>query len=349
MNPSILEHMLCLDLFFFFLYGVVGIYTNIVQNSIDRKTTDRLNSCTRLLAATANRMSPSLQSQVFKWMLKVSNFRTIVEKKTFTHISGSQKEFVPRRMKQSYLINHQNINANEVLTFERKDRVSNKHILFFHGGAYIFGASPNHWKLAEKIVKKSYCRMTLVDYPLAPAHDYKETFRMVHKAYEMLVDQYAGDDLVLMGDSAGGGLALAFAQKLILEKHKRLPAKIVLLSPWLDLSMSNPKIKNLESSDYILTVNMLRNAGRKYSNGEDQTHYLLSPINGQLKDIPKTIVFYGTEELFYADCIRLKSMIDSNSKGIVFREYQEMPHDWAIFPIPESNQVVNEICEFINE
>ena len=294
-------------------------------------------------------MSPSLQSQVFKWMLKVSNFRTIVEKKAYTRISGSKKEFVPQRIKRSYLINHPHINASEIVTFERKEKVSNKHIIFFHGGAYIFGASPNHWKFAEKIVKKSFCRMTLVDYPLAPEHDYKETFRMVSDAYEVLLNQYAGDDLVFMGDSAGGGLALAFAQKLILEKHQKLPAKIVLLSPWLDISMSNPNIKNLESSDYILTVNMLRNAGMKYSNGEDPDHYLLSPINGQLKNIPHTIVFYGTEELFYADCIRLKSRIDSNTKGIIFREYPKMQHDWAIFPIPESNQVVNEICEFIKE
>jgi acetyl esterase/lipase len=247
------------------------------------------------------------------------------------------------------VINHQKIKTNELVTFERKERVSKNHLIFFHGGAYIFGASPNHWKLAEKIVKKSFCRMTLVDYPLAPEHDYKETFGMVSETYDMLIKQYSEDSLILMGDSAGGGLALAFTQKLILEKHQNLPAKIILLSPWLDITMSNPKIKHLESSDYILTVNMLRNAGMKYANGENQNHYLLSPIHGQLNNIPKTIVFYGTEELFSADCLRLKSMTDSNSQGIIFREYQKMQHDWAIFPIPESNQVVNEICEFIKE
>lgn len=294
-------------------------------------------------------MSPSLQSQVFKWMLKVSNFRTIVEKKASKQTSGSKKEFVPQRIKRSYSINQQKINANELVTFERKERVSKNHIIFFHGGAYIFGASPNHWKLAEKIVKKSFCRMTLVDYPLAPEHDYKETFSMVSETYDMLIKQYSEDSLILMGDSAGGGLALAFTQKLIAEKHKKLPAKIILLSPWLDISMSNPEIKHLESSDYILTINMLRNAGKKYANGENQNYYLLSPINGNLKDLPNTIVFYGTEELFYADCHRLKSMTDPNSQGIIFREYQKMPHDWAIFPIPESNQVVHEICEFIKE
>ncbi len=152
-----------------------------------------------------------------------------------------------------------------------------------------------------------------------------------------------------MGDSAGGGLALAFAQKLIKEKHKKLPAKIVLLSPWLDLTMSNPAIKKLENSDHILTIKMLKHAGMKYSNGDKQDQYLLSPINGELTNLPKTIVFYGTEELFYADCIRLKSMTDSSSQNFIFREYHKMQHDWAIFPIPESKQLVNEICDFIDD
>lgn len=301
------------------------------------------------LAAIIDRMSPSLQSRIFTWMLKVINFKKIVEKKAYKQISRSQKGFVPQSIKRSYLINLQTFYAKGIATFERKEKVTKNHIIFFHGGAYIFEATPNHWRLAEKLVMKSFCRMTLVDYPLAPEHDYKETFKIVSGAYEMLINQYPGDSFILMGDSAGGGLALAFIQKLIKETHKKLPAKMVLLSPWLDITMSNPNIKNLESSDYILTVNMLRNAAIKYSNGDDQDHYLLSPINGELKDIPKTIVFYGTEELFNADCIRFKSMIGSNTQNIIFREYQKMQHDWAVFPIPESNQVVNEICEFIKE
>lgn len=294
-------------------------------------------------------MSPSLQSQVFTWILKVFNFKKKVENKAYKLNSRSRKSFVPPRIKRSYLISTRKFGAKEIATFERKEKVEKNHIIFFHGGAYIFEASPNHWKLAEEIVKGSFCRMTLVDYPLAPEYDYKETFEMVSGAYEMLIKQYPGDNFILMGDSAGGGLALAFNQKLIKEKHEELPVKMILLSPWLDITMSNSNIKNLEASDYILTVNMLRNAGMKYSNGDDQDQYLLSPINGELKDIPRTMVFFGTEELFHADCIRLKSMIDFDTQSIVFREYQKMQHDWAIFPLPESKQVVNEICEFIND
>jgi acetyl esterase/lipase len=189
--------------------------------------------------------------------------------------------------------------------------------------------------------------MTHIDYPLAPEHHYRDTFEMVSGAYDLLIRQYPDDNFILMGDSAGGGLALAFAQKLIKEKHNKLPKKIVLLSPWLDLTMANPAIKKQEHSDHILTVKMLQHAGMLYANGDQQDQYLLSPINGDLTNLPKTIVFYGTEELFYADCTKLKSMTGSNSHNFIFREYRKMQHDWAVFPIPESKQLVKEVCEFI--
>lgn len=292
-------------------------------------------------------MKPSLQSKIFTWIFKLFSFGLKVEKRAQEDIARSKKGFVPRGIKRRYLINFQTLNERGIATFESKEKVTENHIIFFHGGAYIFEAAPFHWRLAERIVKKCFCRMTLVDYPLAPEHNYKETFKFVSTAYELLTDQYPGDNLILMGDSAGGGLALAFTQKLIKDKHQKLPARLVLLSPWLDITMSNPDIKNLESSDYILTVKMLRIAGKKYADGENQDQFLLSPINGEMKGLPATIVFYGTEELFRADCLRFKTMSDRDTQNIIFREYEKMQHDWALFPIPESKQVVNEICEFI--
>ncbi len=294
-------------------------------------------------------MNTSIQSKILVWILKTFNVKKRVEKKVFKEIPRTRKGFVPQRIKRRYQVNLEKFNDTEIATFEVKEKVTKNHIIFFHGGAYIFEATPGHWRLAEQIVNNSFCRMTLVDYPLAPEHNYQETFTAISSAYEKLTNHYPGDNFILMGDSAGGGLALAFTQKLIKEKHKKLPVKIVLLSPWLDLTMSNPDIKNQESLDYILTVKMLKHAATKYSNGDNPNQYLLSPIHGDFKEIHETLVFCGTEELFYPDCIKLKSMIDTNNPSIIFREYHKMQHDWALFPIPESKQVVNEICQFIKK
>jgi acetyl esterase/lipase len=114
------------------------------------------------------------------------------------------------------------------------------------------------------------------------------------------------------------------------------------------MTMSNPAIKNQENSDYILTVEMLKKAGAKYSDGNQPDNYLLSPINGPLKNLPKTLVFYSSEELFKADCLKLKSMVETINENINFVEFQKMQHDWIIFPIPERQQVIDRICRFIN-
>ncbi len=294
-------------------------------------------------------MNQSFQSKILFQVFKFINFKEKVEKRANKQILRSNKEFVPKFIKSNYLTKIQSIHSKEIATFEKKENAAKNHIVFFHGGAYIFEISFSHWILAKKIVEKCSCRMTIVDYPLAPEHNYKDTFDMVQEAYEMLIKKYSEDNLILMGDSSGGGLALAFLQKLIKEKHTFIPIKCVLLSPWLDLTMSNENIKKLESTDHILSLNMLKNAGRKYSNGDNQENYLLSPINGELRKIPKTIIFYGTDELFYADCIKLKSMIGTDKDNFIFRKYPNMQHDWALFPIPESKKLIQEICKFIEE
>ena len=276
------------------------------------------------------------------------NFKKQVEKRARGPLSRSRKGFVPRNIQRNYVVNIQIIDERAIATFERSDKVSDVHLVFFHGGAYIFEASSFHWKLAEEIVNRSFCRMTLIDYPLAPEHSYRETFKMVQGAYKLLTDLYPGDSMILMGDSAGGGLALALSRKLTEEPAAKLPVKNILLSPWLDMTLSNPEIKNLKRSDHILSVEMLRIAGSKYANGDDLSALELSPVNGEFKDLPATIVFFGTEEIFYADCNRLRSIAASNREPFIFREYPGMQHDWAIFPVPERKLVVAEICDFIH-
>lgn len=292
-------------------------------------------------------MKPSLGSKIFSGILQASRFKKIVEKQAQKKVRRSKKSFVPPRISRSYTTTLQICHHKAIGTFASKEKVTRTHVLFFHGGAYLFEASAGHWQLAEKIVQQAHCRMSLIDYPLAPEHTYRDTFAMVEGAYDLLNQQYPEDEFVLMGDSAGGGLALALSQKLAAEKHPRLPVANVLLSPWLDLTMSHPGIEQQVKKDHILTVKMLRIAGEKYAGGDQPDHYLLSPINGKLHGLPRTLVFYGTEELFYADCTKLKSLAEAAGADFVFQEYAGMQHDWAIFPIPERDRVVKAICDFL--
>lgn len=202
--------------------------------------------------------------------------------------------------------------------------------------------------MVETVINKTNCKLSYIDYPLAPECTYRNTFDMVQKSFEKLMKLYPNDRFVFMGDSAGGGLALAFAQKLANENAAVQPILNILFSPWLDLTMQNPEIKNQVSLDKLLTVQGLIDAGKKYAGGDDVNNYLLSPINGNLAGIGETIIFYGTYELFCSDCKKLKYKT-IGLRNFIFYEFPEMQHDWVIYPIPEAKQALDIAIEFINK
>jgi monoterpene epsilon-lactone hydrolase len=291
-------------------------------------------------------MAASIQSRLIFQVLKHIKFKKIIEKRS-TRKPARKKCFVPRFMPSKFTLSHQTIFHRRVVTIELIGRTDRNHIVFLHGGAYIFQANRMHWELAEKIVKTCRCKMTMIEYPLAPEHDYLHTFEMLDQAYVWLRMQNPEDNFIFMGDSSGGGLALSFTQKLIKENKMPLPHKLILLSPWLDMSLSNPDMSALAEKDLMMTRKMLDNAAKLYSNGYDRKNPLLSPIYGDFNQIPDALIFFGTEEMFYADCIKLQKKLSGINSNIVFRVYEDMQHDWAIFPIPEREKLINEVCDFI--
>ena len=292
-------------------------------------------------------MPPSLPARLITAILRVTGFRKLVERQVKKPIPRSTKPFMPARMARAYDSQVVAIAGHAVATFAPRDSTPGLHLVFFHGGAYVFEAAGFHWTLAEKLVQALGCRMTLVDYPLAPEYAYRETFAMVEAAYAHLQATFPSDTFAFIGDSAGGGLALAFTQKLAKEASAPLPQRLILLSPWLDLSMSNPAAQAQAATDQVLTLEMLRHAGRLYAGGDDPQQYLLSPLRGDLAACPPTLVLYGTEELFYADCRALAQQAQATGAPFTFHEYAGMQHDWGIFPIPERAQVVADIVAFV--
>lgn len=279
--------------------------------------------------------------------LEIYNFKNQVEK-SFLSPKRTNRLHISNHLRKNYLVNEFQVMQKTVVTIQPKEKTQNIHVLFFHGGAYLLEGNSMHWKIVETIVQKSNAKVSYIDYPLAPEYNYKTTFEMVQKSFEILVNQYPDDRFMFMGDSAGGGLALAFAQKLKNENAAIQPMKNILFSPWLDLTMRNPDIKQQEHLDKILPLSGLIDAAKKYAAGDDLNHYLLSPINGELEGLGSTMVFYGTHELFYPDCKKLKDK-SKNYGNFIFHEFAEMQHDWVVFPIPEAKQAIEIAIDFIKE
>lgn len=287
----------------------------------------------------------SFSAKISTGFFMALNFKKLVEK-SFQHPVRTKKPLVSNKLREKFVVNEFKIMDKSVITLFPKSNVSNIHILFFHGGAYLLEGNSMHWKIVETIITKANCKVSYIDYPLAPENNYRTNFEMVQQSYDRLINKYPNDRFMLMGDSAGGGLALAFAQKLAIENALVQPQKNILFSPWLDLSMQNPAIRQQEHLDKILPINGLIEAAKKYAGDDDVNNYLLSPINGDFSNLGDTIVFYGTNELFYPDCKKLKELT-AGFGNFSFHEFQDMQHDWVIFPIPEAVEALEIAVEFI--
>ncbi len=287
----------------------------------------------------------TISAKTLTRFLAIFNFKKLVEL-SLRNPSRTNNALVSKRLHKKFQLNEFQIMDKSVVTLSSKTTISNIHILFFHGGAYMLEGTSMHWKIIENIVVNANCKVSYIDYPLAPEYNYKTTFEMVQQCYDKLTIENPNDRFMLMGDSAGGGLALAFAQKLAIDNTAIQPQKLILFSPWLDMAMENSEIKKMENLDKILSVKALRDAAQHYSGGDDLHQYLLSPINGKFLGLGQTLVFYGTSEILYNDCIKLKEKT-AGLGNFHFQEFAEMQHDWVLFPIAEADKALEMAVEFI--
>ena len=239
--------------------------------------------------------------------------------------------------------------GHAMITFSTPEPASNLHIIYLHGGAYVWQGELFHLTFIKKLMLEQNCRATYIDYPLAPEHTYIDTFEMLQSGFDHITRSYPDDKFILMGDSAGGGLALAFAQKLKKENHSVQPEKLILLSPWLDLELDNPRIKEVEQFDHILSVGSLTIAGDLYAGGDDKSEFLLSPINGPLTGVGEIYIFIGTRDILWPDCQKLKNKAQEIGESLSLFEYIEMPHTFMLFPIPSAKDVFYKIMKVLND
>ena len=215
-----------------------------------------------------------------------------------------------------------------VVTPKQKEKSDIK-ILYFHGGSYVAEATKQHWDFIERIVNDTGATVILPDYPLAPKYNYKHVFQMVEPLYKELVETIDSKQLILMGDSAGGGLGLALEEK-IAQENLPMPAKTILISPWLDVRLNNPKIEEVQKNDKQLNKETLKLAGIAYAGEDGINSYLVNPIEGDLSKLENITILTGTHDILNPDVHELKQKAQQVGVSIEVKEYPEAGHIWLI-------------------
>jgi len=290
----------------------------------------------------------STGSKILNSILRLVNFKNYIEKTLDSGKINEGNSKGPSKYIVSGLNFEKNqINGKNVFVIKPKKGKSKTNILYLHGGAYINNFSTIHWLLLKQIIKATNCTVIAPDYPLAPKYTYKDSFKMVTPIYEDLVAKVGGENVILMGDSSGGGFALALAEKMQ-EENKEKANQIILLSPWLDITLKNEESWKVDKNDPVLGIKGLKKAGKLYAGDSDCNNYLLSPINGEIKCLGKISIFIGTNDILEPDARKFGEMAEEKGVEINYYESKDMIHTWMFFYLKESKEAIKEIINLIN-
>ncbi len=290
---------------------------------------------------------PSSQYKIFEALIK-ANYNRNKRKQTNELKLGQAFEMPrpPKLLKRQSHFEEYKIDTHNVYVHHPEKLKSNKVIFYLHGGAYFNRITFPHWIFIRKLSNRFGMKLIMPDYPTAPAYNYLQTNAFAIKAYKNLLGKYNPDDIYFFGDSAGGGLALTLSQSIKKECLPQ-PAGLFLLSPWLDVSMTNPDIKEIEGKDFMLSLDNLKIAGELYAEEADLKDPLISPLYGDVEGLPTINLFIGTHDILLPDCRLFRDLAKKSKTNLNYFEVEEMLHCWMLFPIPDADEFLLEIQKLI--
>ncbi|HEL0798767.1 TPA: alpha/beta hydrolase [Streptococcus equi subsp. zooepidemicus] len=225
-----------------------------------------------------------------------------------------------------------------------------KVILYLHGGSYLNNPTSYHIDMLKTLSTSLDAKIVLPIYPKAPTYTYDVAMPRLVSLYQDILKSTSPQNITIMGDSAGGGLALGLALALKTENITQ-PKDIILLSPWLDVTLSNEDIPKYESSDPILSAWGLRIVGDIWARrGENNTkHPYVSPIYGDTNGLAPITMFVGTHEIFYPDIKKFDDMLEQKGHKHQLFVGEKMNHVYPIYPIEEAKTAQYQIIDTIKK
>ena len=206
-------------------------------------------------------------------------------------------------------------------------------VFYFHGGAYINQPNAQQTTMAARAAKETGCEVVLMVYPKEPVYDCETAYHLC--LYRSYLEVNDCGKVVFMGDSAGGGLALGLAE-VLRDEGGPCPEELILISPWTDVTMSNPDMEDYVNLDPMLGIDGLRRMGEVWANGLEMTDPRVSPIYGDLSGLGRVTLTAGTWEILYPDILLLAQKLEE--AGVVCNLIigERMIHCYPICPVPEA-------------
>ncbi len=217
-------------------------------------------------------------------------------------------------------------------------------VLYLHGGGFVGGLDRFHWWYAARLASGLGVRVVLPSYPLTPTHTWKDSMPALVDLFDEVALEAPGG-VVLMGDSAGGGLAVGLAQQLAQRVGPR-PSHLVAFAPWVDLGGTTPGTEKAAARDPWLTLSKLRLYGSWWGAGDPPAREA-SPLFGDLSDLPPTLLLCGTRDLLLPQVRELVRLATRAGSPVTYVEEPGLLHVYPLLPVPEAKRAWRQVTAFL--
>jgi acetyl esterase/lipase len=222
-------------------------------------------------------------------------------------------------------------------------------VLYCHGGGYYFCSPRTHRSIVFGLATRANARVFSLDYRLAPEHRFPAALDDATAAYRQLIaDGTAPESIVIAGDSAGGGLALA-ALVALRDAGDPLPAGALLFSPWTDLAATGASIVDNDGADPMFSGPAISRAAKVYLGEMPATHPYASPLYADLRGLPPLFLMAGSTEVLLDDSRRVAANARAAGVDCELEVWKKMPHVWPLFApfVPEANRALDRAAAFV--
>lgn len=222
-------------------------------------------------------------------------------------------------------------------------------IVYIPGGGYTNNPLKYHWKIIDTLARETHNQVIMPIYLKVPNYTCEESYRAMREFYVDIATRPGVERIIFAGDSSGGGMALVMAQLMRDEQPGLLqPEELLLIAPWMDVSMENEQIHDYEPVDPMLDMYGATDLGKKWAGDRDVHDPLVSPIYGTFENLGRITLFVGTRDMLCPDILKFSEILDEQSIEHTLIVKEGLDHPYPLFPIPEADEAKQLMIDIIN-
>jgi epsilon-lactone hydrolase len=296
---------------------------------------------------------PSIQHAIASWVIPIKRRNMSADdipamREAMTENNRAASEGPPKDVRRTHEEAIGNVHGFPVFTLWRAgEEPPPKTVIYLHGGAYVRPSDDRHWRFVTRLADALDARAVLPCYPLAPEFTVEDSFEEMIQLLEELASQ-SPEGVVLVGDSAGGGYALALAEALR-DRGGAVPERLVLLAPWVDLTEPDAATIEAAGRDPWLSLTHLTIFAGFWAGSDDPEKLAdprVSPGRGDLTGLPPTLMLCGTRDLLQPGCDALFARAEAADWPLEYVVAPGLIHVYPTLPIPEARVAMDQIVQF---